>query len=303
MLPSNSTMACTSSEIRESGSFIRSCLLLISEPVQLFFGDREVVERENALPGGLCALVTFAGDEHDIAGLRLGERLRDRFATVRLENVRRAWTLQARESIIHDRERIFTPWIIRGEHGKITAIAGGFAHHGTLRAVAVAAEPKDGNNLPASLGNEFAGQRGEVPQRVVGVSVIHHNREWLAFIDAFEPAGNTLEGANPARDLLERAPASVGGGRGGKHVMNVNAATHRRKNGDRSRRRYKIEAISGGADIEALGAEVALFQAVGEDLRAMLFAEVVEPAGVFVVVVRDGDARWFSPTAFEEDSL
>src|SRR5512146_2810560 len=149
VLPSNSPIACVSSAIRARVSFILSCLLLVPEPMQLFPGHGEIVEEKNAFASGLSLLVSFTGNQHDVPGLCLSEGLRDCLSPVRLEDIGRTRPLQTQQSIIHDRQRIFTPWIIRGEYHKITAIAGSLAHQRTLGPVAIAAASEDRDHLAA----------------------------------------------------------------------------------------------------------------------------------------------------------
>src|ERR1035441_7459815 len=110
-----------------------------------------------------------------------------------------AWPMRGRlerarapqpQRVVHDGQRIFGARVVAGEDDEVAGFGGCLAHEGTLGAVAVAAAAEEGDDAlwvePASHGNDVA-------QRVVGVRVIHHDDEGLAFIDALETPGNGLE--------------------------------------------------------------------------------------------------------------
>ena len=90
---------------------------------------------------------------------------------------------------------------------EIAAAPGGFAHQRTLGTIAIAAAAEDGDHLAAAARNEFAGERGEVAQRVVGVGVVHDHGEGLAGVHALEAAGHAGEALDTAGNGFRRAVA------------------------------------------------------------------------------------------------
>jgi hypothetical protein len=60
--------------------------------------------------------------------------------------VLRAGSLQADESVVNNRQRIFAPGIVRSKHHKIAAAPGGFAHQRTLGAIAISAAAEQGEH-------------------------------------------------------------------------------------------------------------------------------------------------------------
>src|ERR1019366_7065495 len=103
------------------------------------------------------------------------------------------------------------------------ALARRLAHQRTLRAIAIsaAAEKRDDLAFEAGASDKIASQRGKVAERVIGVRIIHHHREGLAAIHAFEAPGNTGKVEDSFGDRLGRTIARMTGGRSCEHVINI----------------------------------------------------------------------------------
>ena len=106
---------------------------------------------------------------------------------VRFDHVRRIGAAQAHQRVVHDGERILRARIVAGEHHEVAQLAGGLPHQRALGAVAVAAAAEQRDH---ALGAEAARHRDDVAQRVVGVGVVHHDDERLAFVHPLEAAGH-----------------------------------------------------------------------------------------------------------------
>ena len=126
---------------------------------------------------------------------------------------------------------------------KSLAFGGRLSHQRTLGAVAVAAAAEERDD---TLGVEPASHGDHVAQRVVGVRVVHHHDEGLAFVDALEASGDGLEARDAARDHFGGEAVGEAGGAGGKDVVDVDLA---------NQRRFDREALFAELQVEAQPAE------------------------------------------------
>src|SRR5690242_10734730 len=99
--------------------------------------DDLLVERQPGCPDDLICLMTFAGEQHDIACMRLRKRtLNRRFPFCdSLMSARRHPLLDVIENLLW----IFSTRIVIRNDDDISARFGGSSHFGTLPAVAIAA--------------------------------------------------------------------------------------------------------------------------------------------------------------------
>ena len=106
-----------------------------------------------------------------------------------LDDVRHVDAADAHQGVVHDGQRIFGARIVAGQHHEVAGLGGRLSHQRTLGAVAIAAAAEKRDD---ALGVEAARHRDDVAQRVVGVRVVHHDDERLAFIHALEAPGHGL---------------------------------------------------------------------------------------------------------------
>src|SRR5581483_3520706 len=156
-----------------------------------------IVEMYDAILQYLVRFMAFAGQNHDVAGTRFGERGADRTGTIRLQRVRRVKTAQPHQSVVHDRQWIFGARIVRREHHKVAHFGSRLRHQRTLGAVAIPTAAKKRNH---TFGVQLSRHRNHVAQGIVGVGIIHHNQEWLPLLYAFESAGHARRGSDGLRD-------------------------------------------------------------------------------------------------------
>ena len=177
------------------------------------------------------------------------DRERNRLGAVGLDGERRLAALQSGQRVVDDRHRVLAARIVGGEDDEIAAAPGGFAHQRALGAIAIAAAAEDGDHLAAAAGNEFAGKRGEIAQRVVGVGVIHHHGEGLAGVHALEASGHAGQPLNPAGNGFRRAVARERRSGRGEDVVDVDAPDERRPERNRARGCHQVKARAVHADV------------------------------------------------------
>ena len=187
----------------------------------------------------------------------------------------------------------------------IAAAPGGLAHEGTLGTIAIAATAEHGHDSRGSSGarDELAGERCEIAQRIVGVSIVDHHSERLAAVDALEPSRHMRKRFDAAGNRLRAAAARIAGGRRSQDVIHIDAPDERREDGNLLLRRGHVEARSVWADVHLLGVEVAALPPIGQHDGATLTAERGQLRAVFVVKVGDCRTRCIGATAFEQNSL
>src|ERR1019366_7617115 len=134
-------------------------------------------------------------------------------------------TADADQGIVHDGQRIFRARVVAGEDHEVAGLGGGLSHQRTLGAVAVATAPEERDY---ALGVEPARHRYHVAQRVVGVRVVHHDDEGLAFIHPLEAPGDGLQTGDAARDDFGGETVRKAGGARRKDVIDVDLADQRR---------------------------------------------------------------------------
>ena len=102
----------------------------------------------------------------------------------------RAGLAQAGQRIFDNLQRIFTTWIVRGQDNEITSLARCSSHERALGPITIttAAENRDHPAQPRSSTGKVAGNRREVAQCIVGMSIIHHYSERLAAVYFFKPS-------------------------------------------------------------------------------------------------------------------
>ena len=147
---------------------------------------------------------------------------------VGLHDMRHVGAADAHQGIVHDGQRIFGARVVAGQHHEVAGFGGRLPHQRTLGAVAVAAAAEKRDD---ALGVEPAGHGDDVAQRIVGMRVVHHDDEGLAFIDALEAPGHGLQIGDAARDHFGRQAVGQAGRTGGKNVIDVDLADQRRFHG------------------------------------------------------------------------
>jgi hypothetical protein len=165
--------------------------------------------------------VSFSGNEHYISGMRFANGESKCGSTVRFGSPLGSRTLQSDNRVVDDGQRIFTARIVGGEYDKITALSCRSAHQRTLAAITVAATAEHGDHAGAGWLYEFAGQGGQVPQCVIGVSVIDNYGEWLATVHALKATGNAGEVSHSFDNGLCLAAERMRSGTGSKDVIYV----------------------------------------------------------------------------------
>src|SRR5207245_285504 len=118
---------------------------------------------------------------------------------IRLCRISSPGSLQARKRIVDDVQRILTSGIIAGDDDVVATFPSGFSHQGTLRAVAISAATKDGDDLafgPVAT-REVASKPCEILKSIVGVRVVDDHCERLPFIDLLKSSGNATHLGDP----------------------------------------------------------------------------------------------------------
>ena len=103
--------------------------------------------------------------------------------------------------------------IVGRKYDKIAAFASRAAHQGTLLAIPISAaseqrdDPARGRLRLRDPGpaHELPRQRYQVAKRIVGVSVVHNDREGLAHVDGLEAARDRTQREGSLDNLLPRA--------------------------------------------------------------------------------------------------
>src|SRR6185369_2755348 len=166
-------------------SRVPATALLISSSVkfmQQFFRYRPIVERMHGCSNRLIRFVSLAGDENRIAFSRLRERKANRFSTVGLHPIRRAF--HAFFDFLDDRQRIFASWIVRRDNRVIAFTSSNCTHQRPLRAIAFTSAAEYDNH-PA--GSNFTRGFQNFLKSIIGMRVVDDHAEGLAGVDGFEP--------------------------------------------------------------------------------------------------------------------
>src|SRR5664280_1508987 len=165
-------------------------------------------------------------------------------------------------------------------------------------AVAVATAAEEGDD---ALGVEPAGHGDDVAQRVVGVRVVHHDDEGLAFIDAFEAPGDGFEVGDAARDDFRREPVGEAGGAGRENVIDVDLADERRFDGEALFAECQVEAQPAEAGSDVARAQNGLrAESVPQHFGLGMHLDAARP---LIVAIEHGVARRGSAGAGEEQLL
>src|SRR4249920_1861352 len=114
---------------------------------------RDVVERQRAIADDLVFLVPLARDQHDVAGTGHLDGLGDRRAPIddRQQSLRAVPPRVRRNpaaDLLDDPVRILAARVVRRDHDEVAEAPRDGAHQRTLRAIAIAAAPKDGDKAP-----------------------------------------------------------------------------------------------------------------------------------------------------------
>ena len=121
--------------------------------------DGHIIERYHPAADGLSFFVSFAGQKHQITLPRLSDGQFDGVMTIWLDDDRGRSVAQPGEHLVDDRQRVFSPRIIRGEDHHITARASRAAHQRTFAAITIAAAAEHGDHPAASLGSRTRAPR------------------------------------------------------------------------------------------------------------------------------------------------
>src|SRR5581483_3692258 len=98
-----------------------------------------------------------------------------------------------------DGQRIFAAWIVGGQYHEIAAPARGIAHQWALGPIAITTASEHCNHAPflSGLCNKLAGQRSQIPQGVIRMRIIDHDRVRLSAVHALEAPGTRARFAIP----------------------------------------------------------------------------------------------------------
>ena len=123
---------------------------------------------------------------------------------IRFDHVAHARRLEGGLNLGQDRARIFGARVVAGGDDEVASLPGRGAHLGALGAVAIAPAAEEGEDAAAGCAPSSAGQGpDEIAQGVVGVRVVHDDRERLARIDGLKAPGHRLELWNGGDELIE----------------------------------------------------------------------------------------------------
>ena len=162
--------------------------------------------------------------DHDVALMRFAEGLADGRFAVHFHKVRLAGFLQAHQRVAHDAERVFAAWIVGGQNGQVGQRARGFAHQGSLRAVAITSAAKDNDQAAA---RQFPSRRENILQGVIGMGVVHEDQEGLSGIHPLESPRDAGERRHPFLDGFAGYPQAPSRRRRGHDVHEIWAAKKR----------------------------------------------------------------------------
>ncbi len=115
--------------------------------------------------------------------------------------------------------RVFRARVVAGDVEHVSQFLGDAGHPRTLRPIAVSPAAEQNAKLPLRERTQ-GGQH--IPQRVIGVRVVHQNRERLPAANRLQTPGRSLRIAKPAGDLMHRETEDfTGQRRGGQRVLDI----------------------------------------------------------------------------------
>ena len=186
--------------------------------------DHAIVEREGPVADDLVVLVSFAGDDDDIAPACQRERGPDRFAAIRLEPIGCRTALQAGLDFPQDLQGIFRARVVGGGDDEVAPPRGNLSHQGAFLAIPVAAASEDGDHAAPG---ELPDCLQEFLQRIRRVGIIDDYREILAAPNQFQPPRHAVQRFDALADV-DRIHAKAEGCAGGGHdVVDIGCPTRR----------------------------------------------------------------------------
>src|ERR1035441_10375739 len=230
------------------------------------------------------SFVALAGEDDDIAFARFLQGSADGRLAIRLDDVGHVEAADADQGVVHDGQGIFGSRCVAGEDDEVAALRGCLSHEGTLGAVAVAAAAEERND---ALWVEPAGHRDDVAQRVVGVRVVHHHDEGLAFIDTLKAPRNGPEIGDAAGDDFGGEAVGEAGRARGENVVDVDLANERRFDGEALFAELQVEAQPAETGSDVARAQIGLrAEAVPQLVGLGMHLGAVRP---LILVIENGD--------------
>src|SRR4051812_4791618 len=247
--------------------------------------DLAVVERLDAparelLPG----LVPLAGDHHDVAGPRHGDRAEDRRAAVGVAlDGRVRFGRDAGLDLVDDRLEWLGARVVGRDQGDVGDPCGDLAHQRPLAAIAV---PAGAEHDDHPSGRELARRTQHLLQRIRLVRIVDDDRERLTRVDRLESARRDRRISEPRRldrsaHRPHRRPRTQG-------VQDVEPPGDRHPRGKGAVRRQGREVAAGAVEAHVDRPVVGLAVDRERDDAVELLDQ---PPPVGVVGVRDPHAR------------
>src|SRR5271166_3480798 len=240
----------------------------VSGVMQGFAGDFNIVEGKHTFARHLMLLVALAGDKDDVTGLGLVDGQLDCFQAVRLQRVACPGALQSRQGVVHDGDGIFAARIVTGQDHEVASLSRRLAHQGPLGAVTITAASEDGNHAPrsATLAQKVMRHCGEIADGIVSVCVVNDHGERLPKIEPLKAAGDLSDLIRSFGDGTGPYVPRISSSGGGHKVVYVDPSQQRAPDGNLTLRRDHLETDSIMADLQVLGVEVAMIDAVSNHL-------------------------------------
>src|ERR1700730_1753500 len=129
--------------------------------------------------------------------------------------------------------------------------------------------------------------------------IVNNYGEGLSAIDTLAAARNTGKIENSFGDDVGRTIASIPGGCGSEHVVDIHVTDHRSPYCGLARGTNHLKAGSALRDVDRLGMEVAGRQPIGEDHGTLLLTELLQLPPVFIINVQDGTPWRICAATFE----
>ena len=178
----------------------------------------------------LHLLMPLARKQNNVSRPRRTNRNRNRPRPVLLHNALRRRLPHPRQSLFNDRHRLFAPRIVLRQHHQIASFTRGPPHLRPLRPISIATAPKQRNHPPATAPHQLSRQRHQIPQRIIGVRIVHHHREasLARTRHHLKPPRHLPQRRRTRSNLLQRKPASQRRTRRRQQVLHIHPPRQRR---------------------------------------------------------------------------
>ena len=188
-------------------------------------GDLAIVEGDHRVADRLGRLVTFAGDDHDVARLGHRDRRADGHRPVDLDGDARAVVIgDPSEDLVDDARRVLRAGIVGRDHHEVGETGGDCPHLGALRSIPVSAGAEHEDH-PSTIAHQRTGRGDHLlePIRCVGEVDDDVDRRRGAGVDGdpLEAAGHDARRTESGNDGIDADPDRFGGRRRGQCVVHV----------------------------------------------------------------------------------